>query len=83
MSQVDNNMETPLDCAKLLGTFIIIIIIIIIIIYYCLHVHVPPDANIRQGTGSGVLIAVPIPMGVACEGVAVEDAIQVALREAE
>ena len=79
MSQVDNNMETPLDCAKLLGTFIIIIIII----YYCLHVHVPPDANIRQGTGSGVLIAVPIPMGVACEGVAVEDAIQVALREAE
>uniref|UniRef100_A0A1X7VBV0 Carbohydrate kinase PfkB domain-containing protein n=1 Tax=Amphimedon queenslandica TaxID=400682 RepID=A0A1X7VBV0_AMPQE len=56
---VDNNMETPLDCARLL------------------------DANARQETNSGLLIAVPIPTDVACEGLAVEDAIQVALKEAD
>lgn len=41
------------------------------------------DANLKYGKGQGILIAVPLPESVANIGGQVEDAIQVALIEAQ
>lgn len=41
------------------------------------------DANLKYGQGQGILIAVPLPEGVANTGGQVEDAIQLALTEAQ
>ena len=41
------------------------------------------DANLKYGQGQGILIAVPLPEGVANSGGQVEDAIQLALTEAQ
>lgn len=43
----------------------------------------PSDTNINQESGSGVLIAVPVPVGVASVCETVEEAIQIALAKAK